>query len=150
MDSFINILIVDDDKDDAAFLTEGISNIISSFRVFTATNGSECLGFLLENEPPELIFMDLNMPKLNGFNCLKALKADPYLKDTHIVIFSTSSDLQHIEESYLLGAKYYIVKPVTLGAMTNMLEQMFKGLGRPSAESSDRKKFHIKERKKQL
>jgi CheY-like chemotaxis protein len=150
MNSYINILIVDDDKDDAAFLTEGIANIISSFQVHHAANGIECLQYIVDNEPPELIFLDINMPKMNGLDALKSIKKDHYLKGTHVVIFTTSANPEDIDACYRLDAKYYIIKPVSLSAMTNVLEQMFVGLGKPSSYPSTINHFLLKDRRKQL
>jgi CheY-like chemotaxis protein len=87
MSPYINILIADDDQDDAAFLAEGISKIISTYKVFTVPDGLECLNFLDEHECPELIFLDVNMPVRNGIECLMDIRRNNELKNSHVIMY---------------------------------------------------------------
>jgi CheY-like chemotaxis protein len=144
---YINILIADDDQDDAAFLAEGISKIISSFKVFNASNGLECLNFLEEHEAPELIFLDINMPLRNGIECLMDIRKNKELRNSHVIMYSTSSSESDINTCYELGAKFYIIKPVTFSGMVNMLKQLFVGLGKPVREIACKEKFLLTEQK---
>jgi len=79
-----------------------------------ATNGEEALEYLRnpENARPCVILLDLNMPRMNGVEFMKAVKADPSLKKIPIVVLTTSRDDRDIVESYKLSAAGYIVKPV--------------------------------------
>ncbi len=141
MNSYISILIADDDADDAAFLSEAISQLMSAFKVFNAVDGAQCLRFLRTNPPPELIFLDLKMPLRNGIECLKAIREMPLLNKTPVVIYSTSRNYSDIDKCYKLGASFYIVKPATLTAMVELLDQLFVRLGKPKTEV--RKKEHF-------
>jgi CheY-like chemotaxis protein len=148
MNSFISILIADDDRDDVAFLNEGLSTIISAYKVFNANDGGECLQFLKTNEPPELIFLDLTMPLRSGMECLKIIRKNPTLATTPVIMYSTSHNYRDIDSCYKLGADFYIVKPVTLSAMTDILSQLFKALGKP--KNSRVKEQFVLMTKKQL
>jgi two-component system response regulator len=90
------------------------------------------------------------MPRQNGFETLKSIKNDAYLKHTHVIIYSTSGAEEEIDECYKLGAKFYIRKPISLVAMTNILDQMFVGLGKPKNQIGGIDKFVLRDRKKQL
>ncbi len=84
MNSYINILIADDDQDDVAFLEEGLSQIISNYKVFNAADGAQCLRFLRTNPDPELIFLDLKMPLRSGIECLKVIRETPSLNRSSV------------------------------------------------------------------
>jgi CheY-like chemotaxis protein len=147
MSPYINILIADDDQDDAAFLAEGISQIISTYKVYTVSNGLECLNFLEEHEAPELIFLDINMPLRNGIECLMEIKRNKELKNSHVIMYSTSNSECDVNTCYELGAKFYIIKPVTFSGMVGILKQLFVGLGKPAREIACREKFLLSDQK---
>jgi CheY-like chemotaxis protein len=141
MNAYISILIADDDKDDAAFLNEGISQLISAYKVFNAADGAQCLRFLKTNPAPELIFLDLTMPLRSGVECLKAIRETPSLNKTPVIIYSTSHNYRDIDKCYKLGANFYMVKPVTLTAMVDLLNQLFIALGKPKREVRSKEQF---------
>jgi len=109
-------LLVDDDEDDCAFFCEAVSKIDSSVKCLTAFNGEDALYKLRINinSLPHFIFMDLNMPCMDGKQCLRELKKDVQLKHIPVIIFSTSSSPRDVKETLKLGAAYFITKPVTL------------------------------------
>ncbi len=72
--------------------------------------------------PPYAIFLDLNMPRKNGFECLSEIRKTPKLKDIMVVIFSTSADKNAIETTYALGANYYIRKPRSFKLLKKAIE----------------------------
>ncbi|TDH28041.1 response regulator [Segetibacter sp. 3557_3] len=150
MNPNINILIADDDKDDADFLSEGISKIISSYEVFHATDGGKCITYLKTNPPPELIFLDLNMPVRNGVECLKQIRLNPVLKTTWVIVYSTSHNMRDIDTCYKEQADFYLIKPVTLSGLTNILEQLFSAIGKPRHAIKAKDEFVLMERKKML
>jgi CheY-like chemotaxis protein len=147
MNSYISILIADDDQDDAAFLNEGLSKIIKSYRVSNAVDGVECMSFLKTNPAPELIFLDLNMPLRSGIECLKLIRGNPLLDQTWVIMFSTSCNYRDIDTCYKLGANFYIVKPVLFKTMVKVLGKLFKALGKPKSELLSKDQFVLMEHK---
>jgi len=79
------------------------------FKIKTANNGMEALK-LLSEEIPDLILLDLNMPVMDGFKVLQAVKADPKFSSIHIVVLSSRGQPEEIEKAINLGADGYLVK----------------------------------------
>jgi CheY-like chemotaxis protein len=120
----LNILLVEDDDVDVmnverAFKKNNIRNPL-----FVAPNGIEALRLLREGEIPadrRLILLDLNMPRMNGIEFLRELRADPALRSTPVVVLTTSDDERDRVNAYDLNVAGYSVKPVTL---SNFVEAM--------------------------
>ena len=105
------ILVVDDDKDDQLFLIESIKELYPSFQCDVADNGQEALEYIVNNPPPpDYIFLDLNMPLVNGFEFLKEFKKNKNHNETAVVIYSTSSHPRDRDITMDLGAADYIIK----------------------------------------
>lgn len=109
----ILITLADDDEDDRLFFTDAFEELKINTIVNTVNNGRELLNFLNDPETvlPNIIFLDLNMPILNGIECLKAVKLNDKFKDIVVAIYSTSSSDQDVEDTFVLGANIYIKKP---------------------------------------
>lgn len=110
-----NIFLTDDDPDDCLLFSEALQEIYSPEEAqLTITNdGVKLMQTLEEKVPPapQIIFLDLNMPRKNGFECLEEIRKDPKLKDIPVIIFSTTSNNDIVNRTYLQGANYYICKP---------------------------------------
>ena len=107
-----SILIIDDDDDDRDVFCEVVSELNSSINCETAINGDDGLQKLMSFEQlPKLIFLDLNMPLMNGTEFLQKVKASESLKDIPVIIFSTTSDERAIRNVKMLGAIDFITKP---------------------------------------
>ncbi len=106
-------MIVDDDADDCEFFCEAVTEINSSNECLMAQDGKDALKTLRSGikQLPDFIFLDLNMPLMNGKSCLKELKNDVKLKNIPVIIYSTSSHPKDIEETHELGATHFLVKP---------------------------------------
>lgn len=106
------IYIVDDDPDDQLILMEVLREINPQVACFTANNGQDGLKKLRTAAVPvpSLIFLDLNMPRINGRQMLTDLKADPNFKTIPVIICTTSSNPRDIADLKTLGAFDYIVK----------------------------------------
>jgi CheY-like chemotaxis protein len=104
--------IVDDDPDDQQFLIDALTKNDLSVTCITATNGQEAILCLSNsaNPVPDAIFLDLNMPRMNGKECLTELKLTPSLRHIPVIIYSTTSDKREIKETMQLGAIYFLVK----------------------------------------
>jgi CheY-like chemotaxis protein len=121
------VLVIDDDGDDQLFLREAINSLFPEMECISMNNGKEALQFLDENPPPpSYIFLDLNMPFLNGFEFLKAFKKERGNNQTSIYIYSTSSNLRDKEKAINLGADDYIVKFSTLNSLKVKLKDIIQ------------------------
>lgn len=118
----VTIFYTDDDQEDIAFFKEIVSLINSDLSVVTQCNGKELL-HALDNPPPHpyVIYLDLNMPGLNGFDVLKKMRESHDSKSLPVVVFSTSSDEQTIQKSWDMGANYYLPK-------TGLFDQLKKSI----------------------
>jgi CheY-like chemotaxis protein len=109
----LNILLADDDTDDCIFFKEALEELIISTDLTTVHDGEQLMELLMdeENELPHILFLDLNMPRKNGFECLSEIKQNVKLKDVPVVIFSTSFEQEVVNRLYKNGAQYFIRKP---------------------------------------
>ena len=109
----LNILLADDDTDDCLFFKDALEGIPISVEL-TAVHDGEQLMQLLNNQAnrlPHILFLDLNMPRKNGFECLAEIKQNKKLNHIPVVIFSTSFEKEVVNKLYENGAKYFIRKP---------------------------------------
>lgn len=114
----MTVLIVDDDVDDLDFFTEAIGEINNNIQCVRAFNGIEAINILDEGVvAPDFIFLDLNMPKMDGKKCLQLLKKSPVFQKIPVIVYSTSNRTEDIEQLTRLGAAAYIVKPETFNQL---------------------------------
>ncbi|MDQ3047487.1 MAG: response regulator [Bacteroidota bacterium] len=108
----IKILLADDDVDDRFFFTEALNEIRVPHELVTIDNGELLMKYLKENSSslPNVLFLDLNMPRKNGAECLKEIKLDKKLQKLPVIIYSTSLHDEVADELYAVGAHYYIRK----------------------------------------
>jgi CheY-like chemotaxis protein len=108
------ILLVEDDHVDAMTVERALKDLKVANRLVRANNGEEALDYLRNesNEKPCIILLDLNMPKMNGIEFLKAIKADGELKNIPVIVLTTSDEQQDIAESFNLHAAGYMLKSV--------------------------------------
>jgi CheY-like chemotaxis protein len=110
----IHLVLADDDADDTTLFQEALREISIPFRMTTVHDGEQLMNLLtktLKNNNPRVIFLDLNMPRKNGFECLTEIKNNDMLKDIPIVIVSTTFQNEVVKLLYKNGAQYYICKP---------------------------------------
>jgi len=114
MNSGDPILLVEDDLLDVMTLKRGLRDIHAENPLYVSNNGEEALEFLRDsNHPtPTLILLDLNMPRMNGIEFLKIVKADPHWCTIPVVVLTTSQEEQDRLDSFALSAAGYIVKPL--------------------------------------
>jgi|SRR6476660_4475251 len=105
-----NILLVDDDADDQLFFLDAVSAIDKSVHCDIACNGLEAMMRLNSASLPGVIFLDLNMPKMNGFECLQQIKTSETLKEIPVIIFTTTNNPKEAERSRSLGAAQFLTK----------------------------------------
>jgi CheY-like chemotaxis protein len=105
------ILLVDDDADDQFIFKDAMNEIASDIECIIANNGLEALVNLKTSDPaPSLIFLDLNMPLMNGFECLERIKNDNQFKQIPVIIFTTSDSPADQKQTQQLGAETFFTK----------------------------------------
>ncbi|KUJ61434.1 histidine kinase [Flavobacteriaceae bacterium CRH] len=123
------ILLADDDSDDTEMFCEALENIDKNIICHCSINGSELLKKLSEmNEKPNLIFLDLNMPIMNGWQCLNILKEDERYHDIPVIMISTSSHTKEMSKAIDLGAICYLVKPNNFNELMQVLHEITTNL----------------------
>jgi CheY-like chemotaxis protein len=131
-DKLLHILLVDDDEVDVMNVQRAFkrNNIINP--LYVATNGLEALDMLRGKSsqpipgPRRLILLDLNMPKMNGLEFLRAVREDPELRPLTVVVLTTSDDERDRIEAYNLNVAGYMLKPVTFTAFVEAMATLNK------------------------
>jgi two-component system response regulator len=117
------ILLVEDNPDDIELTTRALRQNNIKNELVVATDGEEALRYLQPEggmpQPPLLVLLDINIPKINGLEVLRTLRSDPRTRCIPVVVLTTSNEERDIVESYQLGANSYVRKPV---AFENFLE----------------------------
>lgn len=107
------ILLIDDDADDRKYFVEAVQEIDVAIECVTAKDGEQALQLLRDTQfsLPDYIFLDLRMPKINGRQCLLQIKAEERLKTIPVIMYTTSREVEEMEELQSLGAVRFITKP---------------------------------------
>ena len=116
-------LVVDDDADDAELFAEAVGSVDPSVACMNASHGKEALDKLVrdENEKPDIIFLDINMPVMNGWQFLSKIKESPTLKAIPIIMYSTSSKATDISTAKSSGALCFFTKPTSFMILKKIL-----------------------------
>jgi len=113
MVKLLNILFIDDDVIEVMKFNRVLNKLNLNHKVIEANNGKDALSILKNKEIiPDIIFLDLKMPEINGIEFLKIVKNDDGLKRIPLVVFTTSNDLHDILECYEIGVSGYLLKPL--------------------------------------
>jgi len=124
------ILLADDDMDDTEMFCEALEDVNENIICHCAANGNEALKILegLDSNP-ELIFLDVNMPIMSGWECLKILKKDKRYQDIPVIMISTSSHKKDMDIASDLGSVCYFVKPNDFNDLKHVLHSIASNLG---------------------
>lgn len=123
MDKFF--LLADDDLDDAELFSEALSTIQQPVKFHHVPDGQAVFKFLNDAAPmPNIIFLDLNMPEMSGWQCLAKLKNEDNLKSIPVIMYSTSSNPREKDIAIDLGALGFITKPSSFTDLTRILERI--------------------------
>jgi CheY-like chemotaxis protein len=107
----MNVFYADDDVDDREMFCEALNEINPAIKVVLGKDGEETLKILsVEKVLPDLIFLDINMPRMDGIECLGKIKSDDRLKSIPVIIYSTTSNKSDQSKIALLGASDFILK----------------------------------------
>jgi CheY-like chemotaxis protein len=117
------IMIIDDDKDELEIFMEALEGIPAPCACSYAQSPEEAM-MMLGDLQPDYIFIDYNMPRTNGLECLKAIKKIDQLRDTPLFIYSNSINDATRRDAYSAGATSCIVKPPTIEILTSMLKDI--------------------------
>ena len=126
----IDILLVEDNPDHVELILEALRNNHILNEVHVATDGEKALDFLCQRGEytdaprPRLILLDIKLPKVNGIEVLRRIKADLKLKSIPVVMLTTSAGEEEIVKSYSCGANSYVVKPVDFEQFTEAVRQL--------------------------
>jgi CheY-like chemotaxis protein len=109
----LRVLLADDDIDDRAFFKEALEELQLPTRLTIVNDGDQLMKLLLKNTSPlpHVLFLDINMPRKNGFECLTEIKLNDKLKALPVILYSTSSDQDVMDRLYQNGAQHFIRKP---------------------------------------
>jgi CheY-like chemotaxis protein len=131
------IFLADDDIDDCVLFEDALRELQLETQLTIANDGVELMHTLDKDafQLPDVIFLDLNMPRKDGFECLKEIKQNSQLKDIPVVIFSTSSSSDIINKTYHGGADCYISKPRSFSLLKKAIETVLS-MGKPNTRPS--------------
>lgn len=123
---YIHLILADDDKDDRLFFTDAFRELKIKTKVSTFNDGVELMNYLNKDDAllPNVLFLDLNMPKKSGIECLIEIKANAKMSGIAIVIYSTSASEEDIEKTFVLGANIYIKKPDSFAKLKKVLSEV--------------------------
>lgn len=121
----VRILLVEDDEDDITFFELALKKQSIATKLTTLTDGDQVMPYLADtNEHPDLMVLDLNLPKLPGRDVLTQVKRSPIGHDIPVVILSTSSAQEDSDFCIANGAERFLTKPTSLTSLSNMLAEM--------------------------
>jgi CheY-like chemotaxis protein len=123
----VHVLIIDDDEDDRDLLSDAIHELDPHIQCTMAGNGQEALdGLRLVRFPkPQMIFLDLNMPRLDGVQFIQELKKDRVLQDIPVVVYTTSKLKEDDKKMHALGAVYFLTKPTSFQVLCRKVHEVF-------------------------
>jgi CheY-like chemotaxis protein len=121
-----NFLLADDDADDTALFCEAVMKINDKADCRTVENGKQLFTLLSSSDAylPDVIFLDINMPIMDGWESLKALRKDEKYVDIPVVMYSTSYMRKDIEKAYGLGASLFITKPESFNELCLIMKSI--------------------------
>lgn len=134
----IHILLADDDVDDCLFFKEALDELPVSASLATVNDGAQLMEYLDSSPLPDLLFLDLNMPKKTGFECLTEIHQKNKLKEIKVIIFSTHIDPETLKLFHSRGAHYFIRKPTEFSLLKKVINNaLIQAAGSGSEGSSD-------------
>lgn len=124
-----HILLADDDADDRQFFSEAIHELKLQHTLTVFRDGRELMEHLEspardDEDFPHILFLDLNMPYMTGFDCLRAIRKNPKFNNLSVAIYSTSSSEKDIEETFIGGANIYIRKPNDFATLKKVIKDV--------------------------
>lgn len=124
----MTVLLVDDDEDDQDIFREAALLVNPDIRLLAARDGEDALSVLEQraSELPDFIFLDVNMPRMDGREFLRVVKADARFQNVPVVIYSTSKHKSELGEYFKMGASNYITKPSEFNLLISYLRAVLR------------------------
>ncbi len=142
----VHILLADDDETDRLLFVEAFEELKIKTTVNTVNNGAELISYLSDNPEnlPHLIFLDLNMPRKNGLECLAEIRSNMNFNEIPVAIYSTSNTTKDIEDTFNSGANIYITKSSDYNELKIILGRAVQATLFYKKTSFDRANFVLK------
>jgi CheY-like chemotaxis protein len=139
----LSILLADDDKDDRLFFSMALDALTIPTELTAVVDGEKLMAYLYENthQLPDVIFLDLNMPRKNGFECLLEIKLNPKMNKLPVIIFSTSFEQDVVNTLYENGAKHFIRKPSEFLQFKKIIQQTFTIISQGNNQNTGKDNF---------
>ncbi|MFI5220465.1 MAG: response regulator [Bacteroidia bacterium] len=139
------VLLAEDDEDDCSLFEEAFSELNLSLELKMVRNGVELFQFLEKpgHQLPQLIFLDINMPLKNGFQCLGEMKQNNRLKQIPVIIYSTTYHNNDVNHAYQNGAYYYVRKPNSFNELKKIIQKVLVNNWAGNLFQPSREKFLV-------
>lgn len=123
------LFLVDDDTDDQEIFGNALRSVDATIILQQAFNGEQALERLVMNEVnPDVIFLDLNMPVMNGIQCLEQIKTNPQLASIPVIIYTTTADPSVISKVISMGAAQFYTKPEKMDELVYLLKKVLDSI----------------------
>lgn len=121
----LHIVLADNDSDDCLFFKDALEDLYDFVKLSTVNDGVELMHWLSQQSHnlPDVLFLDLNMPRKTGFECLSEIKQNPHLNKLPVIIYSTSLSQAVVESLYEKGADHYIRKPAEFSQLKKVISK---------------------------
>ena len=141
----VNLLLADDDIDDCIFFKEALEELPVTASLATVNDGVQLMQYLTKNlNPfPNILYLDLNMPRKNGFECLSEIKSNDRLRNLPVIIYSTSFDREIADRLYECGAHFYIRKPAEFFNLKKVILKSITLIGKNKKRQPPKGEFVI-------
>lgn len=139
----LNILLADDDTDDCIFFRKALTELDLHTNLTALHDGEKLMEFLINKatEFPDVLFLDLNMPRKNGFECLSEIKLNEKLAYLPVIVFSTSFEQSVVNSLYENGAQYFIRKPAAFSQFKKIILQSLTLIAQGNTSQPNRENF---------
>ncbi len=145
-----NILLADDDSDDCLFFKEALKEFSLPTDLTVVHHGEQLMQVLTNevNKLPQVVFLDLNMPRKNGFECLAEIRLNEKLKHLPVIIYSTSFHKIVADMLYEIGANYYISKPSDITMLKKAVQNIINHIAMGNIQQPNKETFLLTEERK--
>lgn len=145
MSNIVTVYLVDDDEDDRIFFEEALSEISQNTEIFPFSNGVDLMADLHGKieKLPDILFIDLNMPLMNGEECIEDIRSEQRFEDIPIVVYSTVCDEVQLENLKNIGANGYLQKPNTFAGLKRKLSSNLKNIIKTKSSEITQDRFLI-------
>lgn len=124
----LHVLLAEDDKADCLLFREALEELPISVQLTTVANGEELIDWLAQQKSrlPDVLFLDLNMPRKNGYASLGLIKRNRFLQDIPVIIFSTANEEENTKQVFRDAAHYFIQKPTDFSDLKALMYKALK------------------------